>query len=61
MGKLLEDYMADLLVTSLVEEAMELLNDGFPLDDEIKKKLKEVKIDPIRFTELHENKVWENN
>jgi len=51
------DYMEDLLKTSLVEEAMELLNDGFPLDEELRLKLKEVNIDPVRFAEIHENKI----
>lgn len=54
---IIEDYMDDLLRTYIVDEAMDLLNDGYPLDDVIKGKLQEVGIDPTRFIEIHQDKI----
>ena len=54
---IIDDYLDDLLRTYIVEEAMDLLNDGYPLDDTIKDKLKEANIDPERFIEVHQDKI----
>jgi len=54
---LVETMIDDLEKTCVIEEAMELLNDGYPLDEHIKCKLREVGIDPTRFIDIHEDKI----
>jgi len=51
------EILADLLRVSVVDEAMDLLNDGYPLDDTTIQKLKEVGIEPFGFIEKHEDKI----
>lgn len=52
----IEDYMGNLLVALVVDEAMEYLNDGYPLDDIMCKKLEEVGIDAESLSAIHEHK-----
>lgn len=54
---IVEDYLEDLKIVCLVEEAMELLNDGYPIPSELQNRLQEVGIDSGRFIEIHQDKI----
>lgn len=56
-NSIVDNYIQDMLQVALVEEAMEYINDGFPLDDDIKQRLKEAGIDPERFEDTHKHKI----
>ena len=55
-----DESITKLAEATVVEEAMELINDGYPLDDEIRDKLYDVGIDPDEFYAEHGDKLTDD-
>jgi len=51
--ELVDDYISAEERMIIVEDAMEILQDGYPLDLETELKLEGINIDPIEFTQRH--------
>jgi len=51
--ELVDDYISAEERMIIVEDAMEILQDGYPLDLETELKLEGINIDPIEFTQRY--------